>query len=81
MYGLLGRLCSSEHKPKSLTETASFSEYLHGMATLKIPEVVPSPEQDSERLKNAFDGPPFMLPSPIFLFCFGILLKFSFMGL
>ncbi|KAF3448771.1 hypothetical protein FNV43_RR09484 [Rhamnella rubrinervis] len=56
MYGLLGRLCSSEHKQKSLSETVSFSEYLHGMATLKIPEVVPSPEQDSERLKNAFDG-------------------------
>lgn len=72
MYGLLGRLCSSsEHKQKTLSGTVSFSEYHHGMATLKIPEVVPSPEQDAERLKNAFDGPlPSLSPTSVFLSAF-----------
>lgn len=56
MQGLFRRLSSSsEHKLRSLNETVSFSKN-HGMATLRVPELVPSPAQDSERLKQAFDG-------------------------
>ncbi|PON49554.1 Annexin [Parasponia andersonii] len=57
MKSLFGKLSNKSGRKKSgLAEAISFSEHNKGMATLTIPDIVPSPAHDSEALKKAFDG-------------------------
>lgn len=59
--------CKTEtHKP------AESSFKIEGFGSLKVLDVIPSPEEDSEKLKKAFQGT--LLLSPFFSFYFPFLL-------